>query len=239
MQNACRTASRAAHRRALVGAEQRIAPLTLQATAGSSEDQGGGEGDDGPAGGHARKEVAATQAPPPPKPTLREFLEKLRKRDADKNLTLPQEGPPLFTQMLLPTADSEGYKGVLDALRPIEEQPRLQLQPNDSAHSLKARLLEEMQTEQDAVRQLDASVGQKLMRLADLYRCLKSVADEEHTTGYGQVLMEHEIGHEPQRVAKLAVKDDPTDQCGEQPRVAQCALPRPPFRAHPRAPWFP
>jgi hypothetical protein len=113
--------------------------------------------------------------------------------------------------MLFPTAGSDGYKGVLDALRPIEEQPRLQLQPNDGAHSLKARLLEGMQTEQDAVRKLDASLGQKLMRLADLYRCLKSVAEEEYTTGYGQVLMEDQIGHAPRRVSRLAVENDPTD----------------------------
>ena len=161
MQNACRTASRETHRRALVGAEQRITPLALQATAGRSrEHEGGGERADGPAGGHARKNVRATRkAPPPPKPTLRGFLEKLQETNADERFTLPQEGPPLFTQMLLSTAGSEGYKGVLDALRPIEEDRRFQLQTDDGASSLQARLLTRMQTLQDAVTKLDANLG--------------------------------------------------------------------------------
>jgi hypothetical protein len=114
--------------------------------------------------------------------------------------------------MLFPTAGSEGYKGVLDGLRPIEEEPWFQREKKDGANSLQARLLEEMQTEQDAVKKLDASLGQKLMKLADLYRCVKCVTDDTHATGYGQVLIEDQIGQEPQRVARLPVDSDATDR---------------------------
>jgi hypothetical protein len=117
--------------------------------------------------------------------------------------------------MLFPTAGSEGYKGVLDGLRPIEEEPWFQRQTKDGAFnvaSLQARLLEQMQTEQDAVKKLDASLGQKLMKLADLYRCVKCVTLGTYATGYGQVLIEDQIGQEPRRVARLAVDSDPTQR---------------------------
>ena len=155
---------------------------------------------------------AARKAPPPPKPTRRSFLEKLRESTNDDRFTLRQEGPPLFTQMLFPTAGSEGYKGVLDGLRPIEEEPWFERKTKDGANSLQARLLEQMRTEQDAVKKLDASLGQKLMKLADLYRCVKCVTLGTYATGYGQVLIEDQIGQEPRRVARLAVDSDPTQR---------------------------
>lgn len=183
----------------------------LQAEAGSSEEEGGRARDEGAAGGQGRKKVpAARKAPPPPKPTLRSFLKKLQESNDDDRFTLQQEGPPLFTQMLFPTAGSEGYKGVLDGLRPIEEEPWFETK--DGAHSLQARLLEQMRTEQDAVKKLDASLGQRLMKLADLYRCVKCVTVDTYATGYGQVLIEDQIGQEPQRVARLPVDSDPTDR---------------------------
>ncbi len=197
----------------MVGAEERIAPLVLQAEAGNSEEEGGRARDEGAAGGQGRKKVpAARRAPPPPKLTLRCFLKKLQESNNDDRFTLQQEGPPLFTQMLLPTAGSEGYKGVLDGLRPIEEEPWFQRKTKEGDHSLQTRLLEQMQTEQDAVKKLDASLGQKLMKLADLYRCIKCVTVGTYATGYGQVLIEDQIGQEPQRVARLAVDSDPTER---------------------------
>ena len=103
------------------------------------------------------------------------------------------------------TRGTGGYKCVLLGLEPSTAAPA------DADDEVTAKLKKQLMTAQEAVRQLDAALSQRVIECAELGRCIECRTTAKSETGYGQVLLETEIGKPLKRIVRVRIATDTTN----------------------------